>query len=185
MIIHNKKNLKTLCFSHEDVLSIENFIAEIVNDEILFMNTNLGLEIFYIANTDLNKLLLSALQVITGRQEEKMRIFEKSHYITQIEIKNRIARNFILLNSMPFPYKCYVQSLFKQLAYAKKENINIIFELIPIWESILSTENITKNNRTLFIDYLNNYLSKNKDTDDQIGLIKYLARLSVKLSRRS
>jgi hypothetical protein len=177
--------LKTLCFSHEEVSSIENFIAEIVNDEILFMNTNLGLEVFYIANTDLNKLLLSALQVITGSQEEKMRIFEKSHYVTQIEIKNRIARNFILLNSMPFPYKCYVQSLFKQLAYVKEENINIIFELIPIWESILSTENISKNNRTLFIDYLNNYLSKNKDTDDQIGLIKYLALLSVKLSRRS
>ena len=64
----------------------------VVHSEILFMNTNLGLEVFYISSTNLNKLIVSSLELVTGNQAKKLSLYEMSHYITPIEIKNRITK---------------------------------------------------------------------------------------------
>ena len=185
LIVYNKRNLKTLCFSHEIVSSMENFIKGVVHSEILFMNTNLGLEVFYISSTNLNKLILSSLELVTGNQAKKLSLYEMSHYITPIEIKNRITNNFVLLNAMPFSYKCYIQSWFRQLECTKNRNDKIIFELIAIWNEIITSDTVSENNRTLFIQYLNIFLNKNKDAEAQTDLVHYLAKLAIQLSKRN
>ena len=185
LIVYNKRNLKTLCFSHEIVSSMENFIKGVFHSEILFMNTNLGLEVFYISSTNLNKLIVSTLELVTGNQSKKLSLYEMSHYLTPIEIKNRITNNFMLLNAMPFSYKCYIQSWFRQLECTKTRNDKIIFELIAIWNEIITSDTVSENNRTLFIQYLNIFLNKNKDAEGQTDLVHYLAKLAIQLSKRN
>lgn len=185
LIIQQKKNLKYLCFNHEQVKKVEELVKEIKDCEILFLNTNLGLEVYYVSNANLKELIVSALNVVAAKQKNKLEQCQIQHFSAPDEIKNRFLDNIILLNTIPVAYKCYIQSSFRQYENYNEKNSKIIHVLINLWHNSLVTIDMVPNNRKLFISYLKNFIAKNDKISDKINLVKHLAELTISLSSKS
>jgi hypothetical protein len=185
LLIQNKKELKFLCFSHDDVLKIQELLKEVAPGDLFFLNTNFGLEVFYYSSTDLNELILSTLKVVTAGDEKKFNPCHIEHYDNGDQIKTRIHENITLLNSMPLTYKLYVQSWFKQMQRYDETNSRIIHELIIIWRDAMSKSAIIESNRKTFITNMNQFIDENRDVADKLDLERHLAELVLQVRRRN
>ncbi len=185
LIISNKKDMKYLNFTHNDITVLENFLKGIVKTEIMFINTNLGLEIYYLSPLNIKKLIISSLELINSQRNIDVSTYQISSFINSEEISNHICHNFSRLNSMPLSYKCYIQSLFRQIELNKTKNIRVIKELIDIWYEIIASPNYNKNIRLNFIKPFNKFLIENPAVTNNIEIRKPLIKNSLSLFKRN
>jgi len=185
LIISNRKNIKYLSFTHDEVSIIENFMRGFVKTELMFINTNLGLEIYYFSPFNLKKILISSLELITSHRNINVRTYQISSITKSEEIVAHICNNYNRLYSMPFSYKCYIQSLFRQLELNKTKNIRVLKELIDIWYKIMSAPKFNKKIRLNFINPLNKFLKLNPSVANKIAIRKHLVQNEMSLFRRN
>ena len=185
LIISNSKNIKYLSFAHDEVSVIENFMRGCVKTEMMFINTNLGLEIYYFSPFNLKKLIISSLELITSHRNINVRTYQISSFTKSEDIIAHICKNHNRMYRMPFSYKCYIQSLFRQLELNKTKNSQIIKELIDIWYKIMSSPNFNKKIRLNFIKPLNKFLKLNPTVANKIAIRKHLVQNEMSSFKRN
>ena len=177
--------MKYLSFTHDDVSIMENFLKGIVKAEIMLINTNLGLEIYYIYPLNIKKLIISSLELISSQKKIDASTYQISSFIKSEEITNHVCNNFNRLNGMPLAYNCYIQSLFRQIELNKTKNIRVIIELIHLWCEIITAPKFNKKISLNFIKPFNKFLKDNPSVANNIEIRKHLIENSLSLSRKN
>lgn len=158
--ISSKKIKKHLLITHKEVSILHSFIQNTTNSEVLIINTNLGVEIYYLSTIDCGVLVKNSFLLLMNKKKTSENDYRILMYNSINEIKAEIQTSLLRLSAMPLSFKCYSKNLFNQLKLIHINNEQIILELFKIMEDVLAS---------IYINGLSN--SKIKKFIDELALL--------------
>ena len=144
--ISSKKIKKHLLITHKEVSILHSFIQNTTNSEVLIINTNLGLEIYYLSSIDYGALIKNSFLLMTFNKKTSENEYRIYMYNSLIEIKEEIQNSLLKLSAMPLTFTYYSKNLFSQLKTFHKNNPQIIIDLFSILEDVLASIYVKKLN---------------------------------------
>ncbi|MDP3312959.1 hypothetical protein [Lutibacter sp.] len=139
VFIASKKYKISLLISHNEASTLCNFIESTINTNVLVLNTNIGLEIYYNSTIDYTILIANSFLLITAKQGKEAKEYRIVSFSTFPDLKDGIQQMLVRFSSMPLALKCYLENLFYQLDINYKKNNQLISILFSIWEQILNS----------------------------------------------
>lgn len=133
--INEKHHKMQLLISHQEVAILKNFLAELLRDEVLIINTNLGLEIYYESSYDCTKLIKDTFAIVACKKcntEDRYRFFS---FQNEQEIQRFMNASMQKLAGMPL-FINYTKSTLRQLQLQFESNRKLIGKLLKIWDEV-------------------------------------------------
>ncbi len=158
--ISSKKIKKHLLITHKEVNILHSFIQNTTNSEVLILNTNLGIEIYYLSTIDCGVLVKNSFLLLTNKRKTSENDYRIFMYNSINDIKAEIQTSLLRISAMPLSFKCYSKNLFNQLKLIHINNEQIILELFKILEDVLAS---------IYVNGLNN--SKIEQFIDELALL--------------
>ncbi|WP_298419360.1 hypothetical protein [uncultured Kordia sp.] len=145
--INEKHHKKQLLISHQQVVTFKNFLAELLRDEVLIINTNLGLEIYYESSYDCTQLIKDTFAIVACKKcktEDRYRFFS---FQNEREIQRFMNASMQKLAGMPL-FKSYTKSMLSQLNQQFESNKKLIGRLLQIWHEVSRDTHFKKTTST-------------------------------------
>lgn len=133
--INEKHHKKQLLISHQQVVTLKNFLTELLRSEVLVINTNLGLEIYYESMYDCTQILKDTFAIVVCKKcntSERYRFFsfQNTH-----EIQRFMNASMQKIAGMPL-FVSYTKSTLRQLNLQFESNRKLIGKLLEIWNQV-------------------------------------------------
>ncbi|NLP58052.1 hypothetical protein [Lutibacter sp. B1] len=147
VFISSKRYKKELLINQNEVSILYSFIKNIINNEVMILNTNLGLDIYYLSSIDCKNIIENSFFIITTKKQNRANEYRVKTLTTLTEISNR----FFDLSTMPIAFTCYSKNLVCQLKTLNIHNKQIVDLLLKIWQkttnlSVLNALNSNQSN---------------------------------------
>lgn len=133
--INEKHHKKQLLISHRQVETLKNFLMELLGDEVLIINTNLGLEIYYESVYDCTQIIKDTFAIVACKKckpEDSYRFFS---FQNEQEVQQFIDHSMYKLAKMPL-FVSYTKSILTQLNGQFESNRKLIGRLLHIWHKV-------------------------------------------------
>jgi len=182
--ISSKNFKKQLLVSSKEVLILYSFLKDLFPGEVMIINTNIGLDVYYYSPLVYDDLIVNTFLLLST---SKGKTFEDFHvkslnYREEIEVETK--RLFEKLFKNPLLFKNYTKSLFNQLKINYNRNSGLIDELIELWRSKIYEMNFDKGSFRLLIPQMAYLQSKNSDVSNQ-ELLKHLVEQTLNSTRNN
>jgi len=138
VFISSKSYKKQLLIKHDDVSNLQTFLKNTIKNEVLIINTNLGLDVYYQSSSDCSAIIKNSFLLIIAKRGGHAKEYRIFSFNSIDELRNAIKNSFIRLCTMPLIFKSYSKSMFHQLNKHFSENTTIIKELFTIWQDVLN-----------------------------------------------
>ncbi|GAA3585483.1 hypothetical protein [Snuella lapsa] len=159
--ISSKGFKKELIVSSKDVSTLHAFLKRIIKGNLMLVNTNLGLDVYYHANQNYRDLIFSTfLLLVTSKGKSADHYFVKS-LDSEFEIKHETQLFFQNLVKNPLLFKSYSNSLFNQLDVNYAHNAIIINELLGLWLGVLEYNSSNKTWLKALAPYVSKFSEEN------------------------
>ncbi len=138
VFISSKSYKKQLLIKHDEASNLQAFLKNVIKNEVLIINTNLGLDVYYQSSLDCSTIIKNSFLLIIakkGKHANEYRIFS---FNSIDELRNAMQSSFIRLCSMPLIFKSYTKSMLHQLNKNFDKNSKIIRELFAVWQDVLN-----------------------------------------------
>lgn len=144
VFISSKKHKLSLLISSKEVTALSDFLEITINEKVLILNTNLGIEIYYQSDIDYSNLIAHSFLLIASKQGSETTAYRIAPFRTFPELKNGLQQMLIRLNSMPLAFNCYSKSIIHQLNKNYEKNNQLIASLFSVWNQILLLINLNE-----------------------------------------
>jgi hypothetical protein len=144
VFISSKKHKLSLLISSKEVSALSDFLEITINEKVLVLNTNLGIEIYYESDIDYTNLITHSFLLIASKKGNETTEYRIAPFRTFQELKNGLHQMLVRLNSMPLAFSCYSKSIIHQLNKNYKKNNRLIASLFSIWKQILLLINLNE-----------------------------------------
>jgi hypothetical protein len=180
--ISGKGFKKELLISSKEVITLNIFLKGIINDKVMIINTNVGLDVYYHSLICFKDLIVNAFLLLATSKGKSMDDFHIKSLISEAEINNETNRFFEKLIKNPLLCKSYTKSLFNQLKTNYTNNSELIDELLNLWQHKILETNFDKNILNTMLHYIEDLQETYFKTLNQ-PILKYLVRETLKDSR--
>lgn len=144
VFISSKKHKLSLLISSKEVTALSDFLEITINEKVLILNTNLGIEIYYQSEIDYTNLIIHSFLLIASKQGNEPAEYRIAPFRTFPELKNGMHQMLVRLNSMPLAFNCYSKSIIHQLNKNYEKNNQLIASLFSVWKQILLLINLNE-----------------------------------------
>ncbi len=180
--ISGKGFKKQLLISSKEVSTLHVFLKEIINDSVMIINTNVGLDVYYHSSLCYKDLIVNAFLLLTTCKGKSMDDFHIKSLNSESDIENETNRFFEKLIKNPLLFKSYTKSLFNQLKINYSNNVELIDELLALWQNKILETNLDSNILKIMVPYIINLQGTYFETLNQ-PILKSLARETLKEAR--
>ena len=115
IVISSKRIKKHLLITHKEVSILHSFIENVTIGEVLIINTNFGVEIYYLSSIDYGALIKNSFLLMTHNKKTSLDEYRIYMYNSKNEIKEEIQKSLLKLSAMPLSFTYYSKNLFNQL----------------------------------------------------------------------
>lgn len=178
--ISGKGFKKQLLISSKEVSTLLTFLKGIVNEDVMIINTNVGLDVYYHAPLCYKDLIVNAFLLLTTCNGKSMDDFHIKSLNSTEEIENETNRFFEKLIKNPLLFKSYTKSLFNQLKKNYTNNTSLIDELLVLWQNNILEKNLDVLNQMM--PYIANLQGTYAETFNE-PILKHLVRETLNDSR--
>ncbi|WP_100616066.1 hypothetical protein [Confluentibacter citreus] len=180
--ISGKGFKKQLLISSKEVSTLHTFLKEIINDKVMIINTNVGLDVYYHSSVCYKDLIVNAFLLLTTCSGKSINDFYIKSLSSLTDIESETNRFFEKLIKNPLLFKSYTKSLFNQLKMNYSNNTELIDELLALWQNKILETNLGSNILKVMMPYIINLQGTYFDTLNQ-PILKSLARETLKDAR--
>ncbi|WP_053992146.1 hypothetical protein [Mangrovimonas sp. TPBH4] len=132
--VYSKGYKKQLLISNSEVATLCSFLKGVIKNEVLVINTNLGVDIYYYALVDHTNLIVDAfllLKTCNGQHREEFIIKSLND---QKAILEETQKFFAKLIKNPLLFKNYSKSLSHQIKNNYSASSKLVNELLNLWK---------------------------------------------------
>ncbi len=133
--VNEKQHKKELLISHKQVHMLKKFLTELIRDEVLIINTNLGLEIYYQSSNDCTNIIKEVLAIIVSEKCDANECFQFISFQNENEIQCFIDDAIEQVAETPL-FLSYTKSMSSQLELQYESNKKLIGKLSNIWSEV-------------------------------------------------
>ncbi|WMI67904.1 hypothetical protein [Mangrovimonas sp. YM274] len=167
--IYSKGYKKHLLISNSEVTTLGAFLKGVIKDEVLVINTNLGVDIYYQAIVDHTNLIVDAfllLKTCNGQHREEFIIKSLNH---QDAIVDETQRFFLKLIKNPLLFRNYSKSLTHQIKNHYHPSSKLINQLLSLWkrELIKVPQSISSETTSHLLPLIMSLTASNIEEDSQ------------------
>ena len=137
--INEKVQTQELLISQKQVNMLKKFLTELIRDEVLIINTNLGLEIYYQSSNDCTNIIKEVLAIIISEKYDGDDSFQFVSFQNEDEIQRFIDDSIEQVAETPL-FLSYTKSMLSQLKLQYESNKKLIGKLSDIWNEV--TQNL-------------------------------------------
>lgn len=152
--ISSKDYKKQLLLKVSEVDTMTNFLKGVLKNEVMVINTNLALDVYYRAQTEQFELIKDAFLLVNAHKKTSSSDFHFRSFASQQDIFNEAHALFLKLSGMPLFFKSYSKSLFHQMSVKYESNRLILLNLFAIWQTVLLDLNAQEVHRQKFKTFL-------------------------------
>lgn len=182
--ISSKNFKKQLLVSSKEVETLYFFLKDLVKGEVMIINTNIGLDVYYHSPVVYDDLIVNTFLLLSTSKGKVLEDFHVKSLNYEEEIEIETTRLFEKLFKNPLLFKSYTKSLFNQLKINYSRNPALIDELIELWRRKIYEMNFDKESFGLLIPQMVYLQSKNPDVSNQ-ALLKYLVQQTLNSTRNN
>ncbi|MGJ5641992.1 hypothetical protein [Formosa sp. S-31] len=174
VFIYSKGSKRQLLLSYKEIENLTTFIRNTIKQEVTIINTNMGLDIYYLSSVDMRDFICKAFglfHAIHGSSEHNFKIISLE---SSLEIKQYLYHAYLHWVKMPLLLTSYIKSFVIQLTRDYMNNIKINALLFSVWYKNLQQVRLQKRGlvnqkgelliqtlRDLYLDHNYNPLEKN------------------------
>ncbi|TYP97888.1 hypothetical protein C7447_10354 [Tenacibaculum adriaticum] len=173
VFIYSKNYKKELLISHKEVEVLQLFLKEVIKKDVLLLNTNLGLEVYYLSSYNCLEIIINSFLMILSKKQRKKEDFRIISINSNSELKERASTVFNRLIDMPMIFSSYSKSTSYQLNICKQKNREIVNVLLKTWQNVLS-DNLDKESSSAKTNFFLNNICKIYLENSCSNLIKKL-----------
>ncbi len=132
---------------------LQNFLIDIIKDEVLVVNTNFGLDVYYISKADCTDIVVSAFNILANEELNEPTKFPISSYNSIDEIREVVLLSLMQLSSTRHTFVNYSKSFLNQINENLKVSRKIVKILLQICDDslkVLSEKDRYKSRLELF-----------------------------------
>ncbi|MDP2069905.1 MAG: hypothetical protein Q8K04_13210 [Lutibacter sp.] len=144
VFISSKNHKLSLLISSKEVSALSDFLELTINEKVLILNTNLGIEIYYQSDLDYTNLITHSFLLISSKGINNGTEYRIAAFSTFPELKNGLQQMLERLNLMPLAFGCYSKSIMHQLDKNYEKNNQLIGSLFTVWKQILMMQNLNE-----------------------------------------
>jgi len=142
--ITSKSFKKELIISTSEVSTLRSFIKEIMEKDVMIINTNIGLDVYYRSLNSQKTLIVNAFLILVASKNKSIDDFFIRSLQSKTEIKAETLHFFKKIGKNPLLFKSYSKSLFNQLNANYTYNKEIVDELLDLWQKELLEAKLDK-----------------------------------------
>lgn len=132
------KGLKNqLLISSKEVSTLHAFLKDVIKNEVLIINTNLGLHIYYYSFYNQATITVNTFLLLATCKGKSINNFFVKSLNSDVEIADETHAFFERLVKNPLLFKSYSKSFCNQLHLKYPNNSKIINHLLSFWENEL------------------------------------------------
>lgn len=181
--IRSKGHKKQLLLSHLQQDAFAGFLKPLINNHLMVINTNLGLDVYYHSIIDHQKLIVDTFLLYVAERHVSVNDFHIKAINKASELKEETRLLFLRLVEMPLFFKSYTKSLFYQMGLNYDSNQHILSKLFALWQEQLLLLNEEEEVANTFRPFLSNlqktYIQNYSQPDLKRLLQDALAPLNV------
>ena len=133
--VNEKQSKEELFISQKQVSMLRKFLAELIRNEVLIINTNLGLEIYYESSNDCTNIIKEVLAIIVSEKCDADNCFQFISFQNENEIQRFIDDSIEQVAETPLFFS-YTKSMSNQLELQYESNKKLIGKLSNIWSEV-------------------------------------------------
>jgi hypothetical protein len=164
--INEKQSTEELLISPKQVQLLKELLSELILDEVLIINTSLGLEIYYESSDDYTSMIKRILAFIISEKYDINDCFDFLSFQNATEIQRFIDCSIEQVVATPHFFN-YTRSMFNQLELQFESNKKLIGKLSSIWNEVkqnLQVKNVDLQKiQILQVSFQDIYLNNIKD----------------------
>ncbi|WP_420571595.1 hypothetical protein [Kordia sp.] len=130
--VNERHYKKQLLVSNQQVKTLKNFLTGLIRNEVLIINTNLGLEIYYEADYDCTPIIKDAIAIVVCKKCDANDLFRFISFQNEKEIQHFMDDSIAQVSEMPL-FQNYTKSMLHQLKTQFESNKQLIGKLSDIW----------------------------------------------------
>lgn len=135
LYVNEKQHKKELLISQKQVRVLKKFLTELIRDEILIINTNLGLEIYYQSSNDCTDIIKEVLAIMVSDKCDVNDCFQSISFQNENEFQRFIDDTIEQVAETPL-FLNYAKSMASQLKQQYESNKKLIGKLSNIWSEV-------------------------------------------------
>jgi len=139
VFISSKRYKKQLLIKHDEVPILQSFLQNAIKNEVLVINTNLGLDVYYQSSSDCSSIIKNSFHLIITKNGKNTNEFRIASFNNINDLSNAMKNSFIRLCGMHLIFKSYSKSMLNQINIQFSKNTMIIKELFVVWQAVLNT----------------------------------------------
>lgn len=133
--VNEKQYSEELLISQKQVHLLKKLLTELIHNEVLIINTKLGLEIYYESSNDCTSIIKKILAFIVSESHDINECFEFLSFQNKNEIQCCIDHAFAQVAETPL-FLSYTESMVNQLKLQYESNKKLIGKLADIWNEV-------------------------------------------------
>ena len=143
--VNEKKHIEALLISPNQAYMLKKLLSELIHNEVLIINTNLGLEIYYESPNDYSGIIKNILALVVSEQRDMNANFEFVSLNNEQEIQHSIDKSIIHIMGDPL-FLRYLKSMIGQLKPQYESSKRIIGKLSYLWNKAKKNLGAKNNN---------------------------------------
>ncbi|MDY0780211.1 hypothetical protein [Tenacibaculum sp. IB213877] len=140
VFIHGKQYKKELLLSHKEVEKLQSFLQSSTHNDVLILNTNLGVEIYYSCSLDCSSIIVNSFLMFFSKTNKCKEDFKIVSINSNEDLVNRATYIFKKLVTMPMIFTSYSKSTYNQLTHLCVNNTKLVNQLLVLWQEVLFLE---------------------------------------------
>ena len=137
VFIYTKQYKKELLISHKEVDVLQSFLKNTINNEVLIISTNFGIEVYYLTTFNCTNIIVNSFLIIASKKNKKLKDYKIISVEDSKELIQKTEYAFGKLLLTPVTFSSYSKSVCNQLNNKFEENKKLIKQLFIIWQEVL------------------------------------------------
>ena len=137
VFISAKNYKKQLIIPHNEVSALHTFLKNTINNEVVIVNTNLGLDIYYLSSSLCGNLIKNSFFLMNSKKHLSADQFRITICDSAEDVKSFTKKSFLQLGRMPLIFTSYTKSMLHQFNENFSDNKRIIAALFVLWQHVL------------------------------------------------
>ncbi|WP_046744024.1 hypothetical protein [Kordia zhangzhouensis] len=164
--VNEKQLTEKLLISSKQVLLLKELLKDLIQKEVLVINTHFGLEVYYESSDDYTNIIKNILTLVMSEKRDVNVCFDVLSLQNEKEIQCIIDMSIVHVVEESIFLK-YLKSMLNQVNLQQKSNRKIIKKLSQIWNE--TTRNLQRNDvnlkeiQALHADFQQVYINNIKD----------------------
>ncbi|MBU3822456.1 hypothetical protein KO566_10315 [Flavobacteriaceae bacterium XHP0103] len=179
--ISGKGLKKRLLVSSREVATLYSFLKDLVEGDLMIINTNIGLDVYYHSPVVYDDLIVNAFLLLSTCKGEISEDFYVKSLNTHKDIESETVKLFEKLVKNPLLFKSYSKSLFNQLKMNYSYSPMLIDELLALWRQKIYEMDFDNKIMSL-IPQMAHLQGESSDASNQL-LLKHLINETLRTAR--